>query len=159
MNTPSSFWGAAPPRPPAFFSFSKLGLTTQKMLPTALDMLFFHKAWWSNHRRSDGTSSTVTKCTYTAYMRKCRILANKRLPNEKKLRFYCWRLRIKFGNGVPKNKLCWSNMVYNYNSAHNSSYFNDILTWQKISGFTECTSHLLFFEAIPTSKVATLYLQ
>ena len=41
-----------------------------------------------NHRRSDGMSSTVIKCTYThdlqlTYMRKHRILANKRLLNLK----------------------------------------------------------------------------
>ena len=40
-----------------------------------------HKIRWSNHRRSDGMSSTVKKHTYTAHVWKCCILANKRLPN------------------------------------------------------------------------------
>ena len=43
----------------------------------------------------------MTKCTYTAYIRKYRILANKRLPNEKieilLLKFKGWVLNLGMG--------------------------------------------------------------
>ena len=60
-----------------------------------VEIWILHKIRWSNHRRSDGTSSTMTKCTYTAHVWKCPILANKRLPNEK-LIFYCQNLVVAY---------------------------------------------------------------